>query len=253
MNQHGLYALFKKEVWRFLKVVTQTVFTPMITVLLYLIVFSSVLSEHVPIYNDIHYNTFLVPGLIMMAVLQNAFANSSSSLFQARQNGNVLFMLLAPLSSWESFLAYVGASVIRGCMVGLSIWVVAIWLVDLPLAQPLWVLMFAMLGSALLGTLGLIAGIWADKWDHISAFQNFVILPLSFLSGVFYSINSLPSPWNSLSHYNPFFYMIDGFRHGFLGISDINPWFSFAVVSFTLAVCSGLCIAILNSGYKLRS
>ncbi len=253
MNQHGLYALFKKEVWRFLKVITQTVFTPMITVLLYLIVFASVLSDHVPVYHDIPYNAFLVPGLIMMAVLQNAFANTSSSLFQARQNGNVLFMLLAPLSSWECFLAYVGAAVIRGCMVGLSIWIAAIWFIDLPLVSPGWILIFACLGSALLGSLGLMASIWADKWDHISAFQNFVVLPLSFLSGVFYSINSLPSPWSQLSHYNPFFYMIDGFRHGFLGVSDISPWLSLTVVGITLAICSGICIAMLDSGYKLRS
>jgi len=252
MNKYGLYVLFKKEVWRFIKVITQTVFTPMITVLLYLVVFGSVLSEHVPVYHDTPYIAFLIPGLIMLAVLQNAFSNTSSSLFQARQNGNVLFMLLAPLSGWEYFLAYVGAAVVRGCMVGIGVWIAAQWFTILIPNHVFWALMFAVLGSALLGSLGLVAGIWAEKWDHISAFQNFAILPLTFLSGVFYSINSLPGIWAELSRYNPFFYLIDGFRYGLLGVSDANPWLSLVIVSVFLSLISWVCIWMLDSGYRLR-
>jgi len=251
-NFYGFYTLFTKEVWRFVKVITQTVLTPMITVLLYLLIFSSVLSAHVEVYQDISYTAFLVPGLIILSLLQNSFANSSSSLFQARQNGNILFVLLTPLSSLEFYLAYVAASVVRGLAVGVAVWIAAVFFVDVPLQHPWLVLLFAILGSALLGALGLIAAIWADKWDHISAFQNFVILPLSFLSGVFYSIKDLPPLWSELSYYNPFFYMIDGFRYGFLGISDAHVGVSLAIVSVALIVVTIACLRVLESGYKLR-
>ncbi len=251
-NIHGFYTLFAKEVWRFVKVLTQTVLTPMITVLLYLLIFSSVLSEHVEVYDGISYTAFLVPGLVILSVLQNAFSNSSSSLFQARQNGNVLFVLLAPLSSLEFYLAYVAASAVRGLAVGVSVWIAALLFVDLPMQHPLLILLFALLGSALLGALGLISAIWADKWDHIAAFQNFVILPLSFLSGVFYSIKDLPPLWAELSYYNPFFYMIDGFRYGFLGVSDASVGLSLSIVSIAFIMVTLLCLWILQTGYKLR-
>lgn len=252
MNWRGVYTLFAKEVWRFLKVFTQTIMTPMITVLLYLLVFSSVLSEHVEVYPGVSYAAFLVPGLVMMSVLQNAFANSSSSLFQSKQNGNIVFVLLAPLSSFEFYLAFVAAAIVRGLMVGVGVWAAALFFVDLPLYS-LWIIFgFAVLGSALLGAFGLISSIIADKWDHISAFQNFVILPLSFLSGVFYSINNLPEFWGKASYYNPFFYMIDGFRHGFLGVSDANVLFSFVVVAIFFVIVSGLTLWLLASGYKMR-
>ncbi len=252
INWRGLYTLFSKEVWRFIKVMMQTVLTPIITVLLYLLVFSSVLSEHVQVYHGISYTAFLVPGLIMMSVLQNAFANSSSSLFQSKQNGNLVFVLLAPLSHLEFYLAFVGAAIVRGLMVGVGVWLAAHFFVDLPLRQPGLVLWFGILGSGILGAFGLMAAVVADKWDHISAFQNFVILPLSFLSGVFYSIYSLPGIWSELSLYNPFFYMIDGFRHGFLGVSDAPPWLSAGVVLAFFVAVTGGCLWLLHSGYKMR-
>ncbi len=252
INWHGMYTLFAKEVWRFIKVTTQTIITPMVTVLLYLLVFSSVLSEHVKVYPNVSYTAFLVPGLIMMTILQNAFANNSSSLFQSKQNGNIVFMLLAPLSSLEIYIAYTGAAIVRGVLVGLGVWIASLWFVVLPVHNFGLILIFAVLGSALLGTFGLIASIWADKWDHISAFQYFVILPFSFLSGVFYSIDSLPKFWSDLSYYNPFFYIIDGFRHGFLGVSDASPGLSLLVAGGFFMFVSLLCLWLLHSGYKLR-
>jgi len=248
----GFYTLFAKEVWRFLKVTIQTILTPVITILLYLLVFSSVLSAHVQVYAGVSYTAFLVPGLIVMSILQNAFSNSSSSLFQAKQNGNIVFVLLAPLSELEFYLAFVAASVVRGLLVGLGVWLAALWFVAVPMYSIWLVLLFAVLGSALLGAFGLVSAISADKWDHISAFQNFVILPLSFLSGVFYSIHSLPPFWAELSLYNPFFYMIDGFRYGFLGVSDA-PWgLSLLVTIVFLLVVSGLSLWLLRTGYKMR-
>lgn len=252
MNWYGLYTLFNKEVWRFLKVAMQTLLTPIVTVLLYLLVFSSVLSSHVQVYEQIDYAAFLVPGLIMMTIIQNAFANTSSSLFQAKTIGSIVFILLAPLSSWEYYLAYVGAAIVRGLLVGAGVWISALWFVQLPMHSFLILLTFAILGSAILGTLGIIGALVSEKWDHLSAFQNFVILPLSFLSGVFYSVNNLPGIWREISHYNPFFYMIDGFRYGFLGISDVSIVSSLWVTSIFLVIVAVICLQILQSGYKVR-
>lgn len=252
MNWFGLYTLFAKEVRRFMKVVVQTVLTPVITVLLYLIIFASVLEEHVEVYPNISYTQFLVPGLMMMSIIQNAFANTSSSLFQSKMQNNVVFMLIAPLSNVEIFLAFVGASMVRGVLVGIGVWLAALWFVSLPLCNVWAIISFTLLGSALLGALGLIASLIADKWDHISAFQNFVILPFVFLSGVFYSVDSLPGVWKHVSYYNPFFYMIDGFRYGFLGISDVSVFASLSIVSGFLLVSVVGCLWILHTGYKLR-
>ncbi len=252
MNWYGLYTLFGKEVWRFLKVGTQTILTPVVTVLLYLLVFVSVLEEHVEVYENISYTAFLIPGLMMMSIIQNAFANTSSSLFQSKMTGSLVFMLLPPLSSFEFYFAFVSAAMLRGLVVGVGVWIAALWFVVLPIHN-FWVLLaFAMLGSGVLGTLGLIASQWADKWDHISAFQNFIIVPLTFLSGVFYRIDSLPDFWEKLSYYNPFFYMIDGFRYGFFGVSEINVSISLTIVSIFLVVVSGLCLWLLHIGYKIR-
>ncbi len=244
--------LFYKELLRFWKVAFQTVAAPILTSLLYLLIFAHALEGRVTVYENVNYSAFLVPGLVMMSVLQNAFANSSSSLIQSKVTGNVVFMLLPPISYFEFFSAYVLAAVARGLVVGAGVFAVTAWFVDLSVKAPLWVLAFALLGSAILGALGLIAGIWADKFDQLAAFQNFVIMPLTFLSGVFYSIHSLPPFWQALSHLNPFFYMIDGFRYGFFGASDVAPATSLAVVGVSFGVLSAITLAMLRSGYKLR-
>lgn len=248
----GMFTLFKKEVLRFWRVAFQTIASPVITALLYLLIFSHVLEGRVQVYEDVPYTAFLIPGLIMMSLLQNAFANSSSSLIQSKVMGNIIFVLLTPLTYLQFFLAFLGAAIVRGLVVGLSIYLVAIWFVDLPIVHIVWVLVFALLGSALLGTFGIIAGIWSDRFDQMAAFQNFVIMPLTFLSGVFYSIHSLPPIWQTISKFNPFFYMIDGFRYGFFGKADISPWVSLVVVALFLVLLVALSIKMLKSGYKLR-
>jgi ABC-2 type transport system permease protein len=248
----GFPTLLYKELLRFWKVSFQTVAAPVLMALLYLIVFAYALEGRMRVYDQVSYAQFLVPGLVMMSVLQNAFANSSSSLIQSKITGNVVFMLLPPISYIEFFGAYVLASMIRGLLVGAGVLAVTVWFVELRVVAPLWVLAYALLGAAILGALGLIAGIWADKFDQIAAFQNFVILPLTFLSGVFYSIRSLPEFWQKVSHLNPFFYMIDGFRYGFFGISDVPPLASLAVVAVSFVLLSAACLWMLRSGYKLR-
>ncbi len=248
----GFATLFYKELLRFWKVSFQTVMAPVLTALLYLLIFSHALEQHVEVFDGVRYTSFLIPGLGMMAILQNAFANSSSSLIQSKVTGNIIFTLLAPLSHWEFFSAYVLAAMVRGCVVGLGVIVLTLPFVQLDLRYPLWALLFAVLGSGLLGALGIIAGIWAEKFDQIAAFQNFIILPLTFLSGVFYSIHTLPGFWQATSHFNPFFYMIDGFRFGFFGVSDVSPYFSAAVVATAFFALSLLTLRLLKSGYKLR-
>ena len=249
----GFRTLLYKEVLRFWKVSFQTIAAPVLTALLYLLIFSHVLEDHVQVYDSISYATFLVPGLVMMSILQNAFANSSSSLIQSKVTGNIVFVLLSPISYAEFWLAYVLAAIIRGLVVGLGVLAVTLFWDTPLLVAPLWIIVFAVLGGAILGTLGIIAGVWADKYDQLAAFQNFIIVPLTFLSGVFYSIHSLPSFWQALSHWNPVFYMIDGFRYGFFGISDVSPWLSLLVAGASFAVLAGLTLAMLKSGYKLRS
>ncbi|SEA46896.1 ABC transporter permease [Nitrosospira multiformis] len=248
----GFLTLLYKELLRFWKVGFQTVFAPMVSTLLYLLIFSHVLEEHVQAYPGVAYTVFLVPGLVMMAMLQNAFANSSSSLIQSKITGNLVFILLSPLSYHEIFFAYVTASVVRGLAVGLGVYLVTLVFFDVPLSSFSWVLMFALIGSALLGAMGVIAGIWAEKFDQLAAFQNFVILPLTFLSGVFYTIPSLPPFWQDLSHLNPFFYMIDGFRYGFFHASDISPYFSLGIVATCFVAVSWLTLQMLKRGYKIR-
>jgi ABC-2 type transport system permease protein len=248
----GAGPLFRKEVLRFWKVATQTVTAPVVTALLYLLIFGHVLEDRVQVYPGVGYTSFLVPGLVMMSVLQNAFANSSSSLVQSKVTGNLVFLLVAPLSPLAWFVAYVGASVVRGLLVGTGVFIVTVWFARPSFVEPWWIIAFAVLGAALLGTLGLIAGLWAEKFDQMAAFQNFLIVPMTFLAGVFYSVHSLPSFWQTVSHFNPFFYMIDGFRRGFFGISDVSPWLSLLIVGVALAVACAVAIRLLATGYKIR-
>ncbi len=250
----GWRALFYKEVLRFWKVGFQTVGAPVLTALLYLLIFGHVLDGRVKVYGEVDYTHFLVPGLVMMSVLQNAFANSASSVIQSKIMGNLVFILLTPISHWGLFLAYVGSSLVRGLVVGVGVLLATSVMLGLPvMVAPLWTLAFAVLGATLLGALGLIAGLWADKFDQMATFQNFVILPMTFLSGVFYSIHSLPGFWQKVSHLNPFFYMIDGFRYGFFGVSDVSPWLSLCIVSLALAGASALAVYWLRIGYKIRN
>jgi ABC-2 type transport system permease protein len=248
----GWRALLYKETLRFWKVGFQTVGAPVLTALLYLMVFGHVLEGRVTVYGSVSYTAFLVPGLVMMSVLQNAFANSSSSIIQSKIMGNLVFILLTPLSHWGWFLAYVGSSIVRGLVVGLGVFAVTAFFAVPDFVAPLWIVVFAFLGAAILGTLGLIAGLWAEKFDQMAVFQNFLIMPMTFLSGVFYSIHSLPPFWQTVSHLNPFFYMIDGFRYGFFGVSDISPWVSLAIVGGAWLVVSAIAIHLLRIGYKIR-
>jgi len=249
----GFITLFRKEMLRFLKVSVQTVAAPVLTSALYLVIFGQVLEGRLQVFDGVRYISFLVPGLVMMSVLQNAFANSSSSLIQSKITGNIVFILLAPISYLEFFWAYVAASVARGLAVGACVLAVTAWFVELRLEAPLWTAAFALLGAALAGALGLLAGIVSEKIDQLAAFQNFVILPLTMLSGVFYSIHSLPPFWREVSHANPFFYMIDGFRYGFFGAADIAPGVSLALVGSAFVAVAAACLLLLKSGYKLRT
>jgi len=249
----GFLTLFYKEILRFWKVGFQTVAAPVLTAMLYLLIFSHVLEGRVQVYPGVGYGAFLIPGLAMMSILQNAFANSSSSIAQSKITGNIVFILLPPLSHLEFYLAYVLASCVRALAVGTGVLLAASLFVSLPFEQPVWIVVFAVLGAAMLGTLGLVAGIWAEKFDQIAAFQNFIIIPLTFLSGVFYSIRSLPDFWQDVSRLNPFFYMIDGFRFGFFGVSDVSPYSSVAIVGGALLALSFATLLMITRGYKLRA
>ena len=256
----GWRALFYKEVLRFWKVGFQTVGAPVLTSVLYLLIFGHVLEDHVKVYDGVGYTAFLIPGLVMMSVLQNAFANSSSSMVQSKIMGNLVFLLLTPLSHWSWFFAYTLSAVVRGVAVGMGVllatalfvWQSSALNFSLLPQEPLWALVFAFTGAAMLGALGLIAGLWAEKFDQMAAFQNFIIMPMTFLSGVFYSIHSLPDFWQKVSHLNPFFYMIDGFRYGFFGQSDVSPWLSLGIVGVSLLIISAVAVNLLRIGFKIR-
>ena len=248
----GFPTLLYKEVLRFWKVSFQTVAAPVLTTLLYLLVFAHALSGHVQAFPGVTYVQFLIPGLAMMAMLQNAFANSSSSLIQSKITGNIIFILLPPMAAGEIFCAYLLASMVRGLVVGIGVFAATLWLIPLPVPNPFWVIAFAVVGCGMLGAMGIIAGIWSEKFDQLAAFQNFVVMPLTFLAGVFYSMHSLPPFWQAVSKLNPFFYAIDGFRYGFFGQSDVSPWASLAIASAAFAALSWTTLVLLRRGYKLR-
>ncbi|CAM5781379.1 ABC transporter permease [Ottowia pentelensis] len=251
--EDGWKMLLTKEVLRFWRVATQTIAAPVLTSVLYLLIFGHVLQGRVQVYPGVGYVAFLVPGLVMMSVLQNAFANSASSLVQSKIMGNLVFLLLTPLNAWHWFIAYVGAAVLRGLMVGVGVYLVTLWYAPPQAAALGWILAFAVLGALLMGVLGLLAGLWADKFDQMAVFQNFIVMPMTFLAGVFYSIHTLPAVWQTVSRFNPFFYMIDGFRYGFFGVSDVSPWFSLGVAVVSVLAVSALTLHLLKTGYKLRN
>ena len=248
----GFPTLLRKEVSRFWKVSFQTVAAPVVSALLYLLVFAHALAGRVEAFPGVTYLEFLIPGLAMMAMLQNAFANSSSSLIQSKITGNIVFILLPPLAPVELFAAYLLAAVVRSLTVGLGVFAATLWLIPMPVLHPLWALAFALVGSGLLATLGIIAGIWSEKFDQLAAFQNFVVMPLTFLAGVFYSMHTLPPFWQAVSRLNPFFYAVDGFRYGFFGQSDVAPGASLAFATGAFGALSWLTLHLLSRGWKLR-
>ncbi len=252
MSMLGFLTLCKKEINRFMSVSVQTIFAPLVSTLLYLLIFGQVISSESSGFEHVSYNAFLLPGLIMMTMLQNAFSNSSSSLIQSKMYGNLDLLLLSPLSATEIFLAFVLGAVVRGMLVGIAIALVSYFWIPFVWINPFWLLSFALLTTFVLGAMGFLVGLWADKYDKLAAFQNFVILPLTFLSGVFYSVSALPAFWQQATWFNPFFYMVDGFRYGFLGVSDVSPWLSLSVILAFAVVLSALCLVLLAKGWKIR-
>ncbi|HWU69503.1 MAG TPA: ABC transporter permease [Stenotrophobium sp.] len=252
-DQLGFYTLLKKEVKRFWSVLGQTVTAPVVTALLYLLVFAQAMSGRVEVYPGVNYTEFLVPGLVMMTIIQNAFANTSSSLVQSKLLGNLVFLMMAPLSPLEWFGAYVLAALLRAALVALAMTAVTLFFVHLPVHEPLVLLAMFVLSAGTLAVLGIIAGIVSSKFDHIAAFTNFLITPMSFLSGVFYSVHALPPFWYKASHFNPFFYMIDGFRYGFFGVADMPVGQSLLATAVFFVVLSAICLWMLMTGYKLRN
>lgn len=248
----GFRTLLRKELLRFWKVSVQTVAAPVLTAMLYLLVFAQALGGRVEAFPGVAYLSFLIPGLVMMSIMQNAFANASSSIIQSKVTGSLVFVLLPPLSPSELFGAYVLASMVRGLVVGLGVLLITVWWGDLSIHAPIWIAVFAVLGSAILGTMGVLGGIWAEKFDQIALFQNFLIMPATFLAGVFYSVHSLPPLWQTVSHLNPFFYLVDGFRYGFFGQSDVAPGISLAVALASLALVTGLTLLLFGRGFRLR-
>lgn len=253
MNFVGLRTLAYKEILRFSKVYLQTLIAPLVTSVLYLLVFAHILEDRMEVFPGIGYTAFLVPGLIMMSAIQNSFANSSSSLIQSKISGNLIFLLVSPLSNLEIYLAFMFAAVLRGLLVGLGVYFVGLWFGSLPVHSVMYVLAFALLGSAACATMGIIAGIWGEKFDQMAGVTNFIINPLSFLAGVFYSVDILPAEWRAVSYLNPFFYMVDGFRYGMLGQSDVDPRVSLIVTASCLAILAAITLRLLHSGYKLRA
>ncbi len=253
INWVGLRTLTEKEIQRFIKVGMQTVFAPMVTSLLFFAVFSLALGGVVRQSGGVPFLEFLAPGLIMMGMIQNAFANTSSSVVIGKVQGNIVDVLMPPLSHFELALGWVAGGVARGLVVGLSTWIVLVWFAGLGVHNVALVFYHAIMGSMLLALIGIIGGIWADKFDHIAAVQNFAVMPLTFLSGTFYSVERLPEEWRFIADANPIFYIIDGFRYGFIGHSDGTVWLGVGVVALCNIALWILCLRMLASGYKLKS
>ena len=252
-NWIGLRTLYMREIRRFSKVYTQTIMAPVVTTLLFLAVFSLALGGEHRVVASVPFVEFLAPGLIMMAIAQNAFANTSSSIMVSKIQGNIVDILMPPFTAHELWLALVMGGASRGIAVGLAVGITMIFFVDLGLYAPGYILFHALLASVLLSQLGMIGGIWAEKFDHMAAITNFFITPLAFLSGTFYSIQRLPETFQAIAHFNPFFYMIDGFRYGVIGHADGNLTAGLVVmIGINLALWL-VCTQILHNGYKLKA
>lgn len=253
VNWLGLGMLAQREIRRFLAVWQQTVLAPLITAALFLTVFALAFggTGRADVMG-LPYLAFLAPGILMMTVIQNAFANTSSSIVIAKVQGNIVDTLMPPLSASELVAGYLAGSVVRALLVALGIGAGQALVLGQGPAHPLWALTFVTLGAMLLGGLGILAGIWAVKFDQMATITNFIITPLSFLSGTFYSVQALPPAFRTLTHWNPVFYLIDGARHGFAGVSDASPWQGLAVCAGVTALVLALCWQLLRSGYRIK-
>jgi ABC-2 type transport system permease protein len=252
-NWIGVWTLYLREVRRFMKVYLQTVLAPIVTMLLFLAVFALALGRAVNEIGGVPFVEFLAPGLVMMSIAQNAFANTSSSIMMAKTQGNIVDNLMAPLTANELTLAYTMGGVTRGLVVGVVVWAAMLVVVPVDLRHPGYILFHAVAASLMLSLLGTIGGIWSDKFDHISAVTHFVVTPLSFLSGTFYSIDRLPEAFRVLAHLNPFFYMIDGFRYGFIGHNDAPLGLGLAILTLVNLVLWWVCYRMFATGYKLKT
>ena len=249
MNLTIFYTLFKKEVNRFWKVKLQTLIAPVTTSLLYIIIFSNTLKSN----NTNNISTFLIPGIIMMSMLQNSFANSASSLIQSKVTGNIIFILLPPINTAPFFLAFVASSALRGLLVGFITFITTFFFGLENLFNVWYIVFFTITSCTFMSILGLLSGILTEKYDQMMLFQNFIIVPLTFLSGTFYSIHNLPKFWFEISKLNPLFYMIDGFRYGFLGSSDFNPILSCIISSSSCIIIGIIVLIMIKTGYKLKN
>src|SRR6056297_3081497 len=253
INTVTFLSLVKREVARFIKVAIQTIFAPLISTGLYLIIFSYSFQNREVAGYGIPYISFIVPGLIMMSLIQNSFANTSSSLIGAKYNGIIIDFLLAPFSYIELSLGFMIGGMVRGIVVGSVTYLVATFFYGGAVAHPLLAVFFAILVSSIFSLFGIIAGLWAEKFDHVSIFSNFFITPLTFLSGVFYSVKKLPGIWNEVSLFNPVFYMVDAVRFAFVGQSDISPYFSLFVIISLLVILLIVVTYLFKIGYKVKS
>jgi ABC-2 type transport system permease protein len=252
-NWLGLWTLYLREVRRFAKVYTQTLLAPIVTTLLFLAIFSLALGRSVDMVGGIPYLQFLAPGLIMMAIMQNAFANTSSSLVISKVQGNIVDSLMPPLTAHELTFGFAMGGVTRGVAVGLTVGLAMAPFVTLHLQHPFFVIYHAVMASLFLSLLGVAGGIWSEKFDHIAAVTNFVVTPLSFLSGTFYTVERLPQAGQVVAYINPFFYMIDGFRYGFIGHADVVPWVGVIVMAVVNLLLWLLCYWMFARGYKLKA
>jgi ABC-2 type transport system permease protein len=253
VNWLGLWTLYKKEVRRFLKVSFQTVLAPVATTLLFMTVFTIAIGAARPVVDGVPFAVFLASGLVMMGLLNNAFANSSSSLIVAKVQGNTVDFLMPPLSPAELAAAFIGGAVTRGVIVGTVTAICIAPFIDMSVAH-VWAVAYYGLGAALmLSMIGVIAGIWAEKFDHLAVITNFIIMPLTFLSGTFYSVEILPEPFQTISHFNPVFYMIDGFRYGFTGVSDGSLLAGALVIAAINIALLIACYRVLASGWRLKT
>jgi ABC-2 type transport system permease protein len=253
INGLGLWTLYKKEVRRFLKVMTQTVLAPVATTLLYMTVFSVALGSGRVAVNGVSFVEFLAPGLILMGLLNNAFANTSSSILVSKVQGNAVDFLMPPLSALELEIAFIGGAVTRGVLVALVTALTLVPFVDVIPVHYWAVAYFGIGAAAMLGMIGILGGLWAEKFDHMAAVTTFVITPLTFLSGTFYSISRLPEPIRLISQFNPFFYMIDGFRYGFTGFADGSVTIGVILVGVINIVLAVVCYLLLRAGWRLKT